>query len=55
MYRDQLDQVRRNTGDIAERAERILDRRRREAVAAAPDMPAGALESMAETLAVGCH
>lgn len=51
MYRDQLDQVRRNTGDIAERAERILERRRRDAVAAAPDVPEGAVESTAETLA----
>lgn len=49
MYFNQLDQVRRNTADIAERAARILEKRRQAALVAAPPVPLGTLESMAET------
>lgn len=48
MYRNQLDQVRKNTGDLAERAARILEKRRKRPVAAAPSVPPVFLESMAE-------
>lgn len=47
MYRDQLDQVRKNTGDLAQRAARILERHRqaaaraRDALAEAPAADAG--------------
>ena len=50
MYRNQLDQVRSNSDDFAERAARILERRRQEAVAA-PPVPTRALEVAAESLA----
>lgn len=48
MYRNQLDQVRKNSSDFAERAARILERRRQEAVAA-PTVPLRALETAAES------
>ncbi len=49
MYYNQLDQVRRNTGDIAERAARILEKRREAALGDAPPVPLGTLEAMAES------
>ncbi len=53
MFRNQLEQVRKNTGDLDERAARILEKRRQEAVAAAPPAPLRTLESMAEAPAFG--
>lgn len=47
MYRNQLEQVRKNSVDFTERATRILKNRRQEAISA-PAVPTSALESTAE-------
>lgn len=51
MYYNQLDQVRKNTGDIAGRAARILQKRRQQTKLDAPLVPLGALEFMPESAA----
>lgn len=48
MYRTQLDQVRSNTADLAERAARILEKRRLDVTAEASPVPSSALETVAE-------
>lgn len=50
MFRNQLDQVRKNTVDMAERAARILEKRRSVAPA-----PRGGFESMTESPAAGAE
>ncbi|MCP5304945.1 MAG: DNA/RNA non-specific endonuclease [Chromatiaceae bacterium] len=49
MYRNQLDQVRKNTGDLESRAARILERWKTSPGKSAPPAPAEMLESMAES------
>lgn len=44
MYRTQLDQVERNTADVAARAEQILEKHRRGILAATPTPPRAAFE-----------
>lgn len=47
-YRNQLDQVRKNSGDLKARAERILERRRKAVAEAEPVAPSDTLEMAVE-------
>jgi endonuclease G len=51
MYRNQLAQVRRNTGDLNERAARILAKRRQETLAETAPLPSDTLRSLGESAA----
>lgn len=51
MYRNQLAQIRKNTGDLSERAARILAKRQQERLAETPPLPSDPLKSVAGSAA----
>lgn len=53
MYRDQLEQVLKNTADLSERAARILERHRRAIATGTSPIPSDTLETMTEVAMVG--